>query len=67
MRRTICTSITTLITILLLYIIGVTAVKEFALPLIIGITCGTFTSIFVATPFRGAWKDAEAEAKAVRK
>ena len=67
MGRTICTSITTLITILLLFIIGVTAVKEFALPLIIGITCGTFTSIFVATPFWGAWKDAEAEAKAVRK
>ena len=67
MGRTLCTSITTLITILLLFIIGVTAVKEFALPLIIGITCGTFTSIFVATPFWGAWKDAEAEAKAVRK
>lgn len=67
MGRTICTSITTLVTILLLYIIGVTAVKEFALPLIIGIACGTFTSIFVATPFWGAWKDAEIEAKNVRK
>ena len=64
MGRTICTSITTLITILLLYFIGVTAVKEFAFPLIIGILCGTFTSIFVATPFWGAWKDAEYEAKA---
>ena len=67
MGRTICTSITTLITIILLYFIGVTAVKEFALPLIIGIACGTFTSIFVATPFWGAWKDAEYEAKAIRK
>lgn len=64
MGRTICTSITTLITIVLLYFIGVTAVKEFAFPLIIGILCGTFTSIFVATPFWGAWKDAEYEAKA---
>ena len=67
MGRTLATSITTLITIILLYFIGVTAVKEFALPLIIGILCGTFTSIFVATPFWGAWKDAEAEAKALRK
>lgn len=67
MGRTICTSITTLVTILLLYFIGVTAVKEFAFPLIIGITCGTFTSIFVATPFWAAWKDAEYEAKAQRK
>ncbi|MDY3928002.1 MAG: protein translocase subunit SecF [Clostridia bacterium] len=65
--RTICTSITTLVTILLLFIIGVSAVKEFALPLLIGITCGTFTSMFVATPFWGAWKDAEAEAKAAAK
>ncbi len=64
MGRTICTSITTLITIVLLYFIGVTAVKEFAFPLIIGILCGTFTSIFVATPFWGAWKDAEYSAKA---
>ena len=47
-----------------MYFIGVTAVKEFAFPLIIGILCGTFTSIFVATPFWGAWKDAEYEAKA---
>lgn len=67
MGRTICTSITTLVTIILLYFIGVTAVKEFAFPLIIGIACGTFTSIFVATPFWAAWKDAEAEAKAIRK
>ncbi len=67
MGRTLCTSITTLVTIILLYFIGVTAVKEFAFPLIIGITCGTFTSIFVAATFWGAWKDAEAEAKAIRK
>jgi len=65
--RTICTSVTTLVTIILLYFIGVTAVKEFAFPLIIGIACGTFTSIFVATPFWGAWKDAEAEAKALKR
>lgn len=67
MGRTICTSVTTLITIVLLYIIGVTAVKEFALPLIIGVAIGTFTSIFVATPFWAAWKDADAQAKALRK
>lgn len=64
MGRTLGTTITTLITIILLYVIGVTAVKEFALPLIIGITCGTFTSIFVATPFWAAWKDTEYSAKA---
>ena len=67
MGRTINTSVTTLVTIVLLYFIGVSAVKEFAFPLIIGILCGTFTSIFVAIPFWGAWKDAAYEAKKARK
>ena len=70
MGRTISTSVTTLITITILfvagYVYGVTALREFALPLIIGVACGTFTSIFVAVPFWGAWKDAELEAKKTR-
>lgn len=67
MGRTLGTSLTTLVTIALLYFIGVSAVKEFAFPLIIGVLCGTFTSIFVAVPFWGAWKDAAYEAKKARK
>lgn len=63
MGRTINTTITTLITIVLLYIIGVTAVKEFAFPLIVGIVAGAYNSIFIASPFWASWKDAELEAK----
>lgn len=63
MGRTINSTITTLITIVLLYFIGVTAIKEFALPLIIGILAGAYTSILVAAPFWGAWKEAEKNAK----
>ena len=63
MGRTINTTITTLITIVLLYIIGVTAVKEFAFPLIVGIIAGAYNSIFIASPFWASWKDAELEAK----
>lgn len=42
--RTINTSLTTLITIVALYILGVSAIKEFALPIIIGILSGLYSS-----------------------
>ncbi len=61
--RTINSTITTLITIVLLYILGVSAIREFALPLIIGIFIGAYTSIFIASTFWSAWKESEAKAK----
>ena len=64
MGRTINSTVTTLITIVLIYILGVSTIKEFALPLIIGILAGAYTSIFVASTFWAAWKEAEAESKA---
>ncbi|MGL4344196.1 MAG: protein translocase subunit SecF [Cellulosilyticaceae bacterium] len=48
--RSIYTSLTTLIMVGLLFIIGVGAVKAFAFPLVIGIATGTYSSIFVASP-----------------
>lgn len=48
--RSINTSLTTLIMVVLLYVLGVDAVKEFAFPLIIGISAGTYSSIFIASP-----------------
>lgn len=48
--RSINTSLTTLISIIALYIIGVESIKDFTLPLIAGITAGTFSSIFIASP-----------------
>ena len=33
----------------MLLILGVTSVKEFALPLLIGVICGTYSSICIAT------------------
>lgn len=64
--RTINSTITTLITIVLLYVIGVAAIKEFALPLIIGILIGAYTSIFVAGPFWAVWKQSKKDAKAAK-
>ncbi len=48
--RTINTSATTLITILAVYIFGVQSIKEFALPIIVGLISGTYSSIFIASP-----------------
>lgn len=48
--RSINTSLTTLLTIVALYIFGVEQIREFALPLIAGILSGTYSSIFIASP-----------------
>ena len=48
LSRSIFTSLTTFVMVLLLYILGVTSVKEFALPLMIGIAVGTYSSVCLA-------------------
>ncbi len=42
--RTINTTLTTLVTILCLYILGVASIKEFALPIIVGILAGVYSA-----------------------
>lgn len=63
LTRSINTTITTLLTIVLVYILGVTSIKAFALPIIIGIVIGTYSSIFVTGPIWAIWKDAGVSAK----
>ncbi len=68
--RSLNTSITTLFTITALYIFGVQSIKEFALPLIVGILSGTYSSIFIASPLWVALHNLERkmkEKKAIRK
>nr|WP_162990616.1 protein translocase subunit SecD [Maliibacterium massiliense] len=48
LTRTINTSLTTLVMILGLYILGVDSIKEFSLPIIVGLVAGTYSSMFVA-------------------
>lgn len=48
LSRSICTTITTLASIVILAIIGVPSIREFALPVIFGLLAGTFSSIFLA-------------------
>lgn len=48
MSRSIFTSLTTFIMVAVLYILGVTSIRDFALPLMVGIVCGTYSSICLA-------------------
>jgi SecD/SecF fusion protein len=48
--RSINTSLTTFTMVLVLYIVGVASIEEFALPLMVGIISGTYSSIFIASP-----------------
>ena len=50
MRRSLNTYFTTLIAIVALLIFGVDSIRQFVLPLIVGISCGTYSSIFIASP-----------------
>lgn len=49
LSRSISTSITTAIMVLMLLILGVSSIREFALPLLAGVVAGTYSSIFIAT------------------
>lgn len=48
--RSINTSLTTLISLAVLYAVGPEATRDFALALLIGITAGTYSSIFIGSP-----------------
>lgn len=50
LARSINTVMTVLICVGALYVLGVPAIKEFALPLFIGIASGCYSSIFIASP-----------------
>jgi len=63
MTRSINTSLTTLITIVAVYIF-VPSIREFSLPLIVGIACGAYSSIFIASPLWVIIKNAKQKKKA---
>ncbi|MCL2052630.1 MAG: protein translocase subunit SecD [Lachnospiraceae bacterium] len=51
LSRSVFTSITTFVMVAVLYYFGVSSIKEFALPLMVGIVCGTYSSICIAGTF----------------
>lgn len=50
MGRTMNTTLTTLFTVGMIFIFGVTSLRDFTLPLIIGILSGAYSSIFISAP-----------------
>lgn len=51
LTRSINTSLTTFIMVFVLYILGVSSIREFALPIMVGIVCGTYSSVCLASAF----------------
>ena len=45
MSRSVFTSLTTFVMVAVLYILGVTSIRDFALPLMVGIVCGGYSSV----------------------
>lgn len=68
LTRSIYTSLTTFIMVAVLYVLGVSSIKEFALPLMAGIICGAYSSVCITgalwyvMKMRGAAKQAAVSA-----
>lgn len=64
-RRTIMTSVTTLAAILVVYIVAsvfnIASVKGFALPMMIGVVSGCYSSICIAGPLWVMWQNRKAK------
>lgn len=50
LSRSINTSLTTFIMVFALAVLGVNSVRQFAIPLIVGIICGCYSSVCIASP-----------------
>ena len=47
LTRSVYTSLTTFVMVAILFIMGVSSIKEFALPLMVGIICGAYSSVCI--------------------
>jgi preprotein translocase subunit SecF len=56
LSRTILTSLTTLMVLVTLFILGGGIIHDFAFAMIIGVAIGTYSSIYVASPILLAWQ-----------
>jgi SecD/SecF fusion protein len=60
-RRSLATTLITLLPVVSLYIFGGATLKDFAFALIVGITSGAYSSIFIAAPALAILKEREPE------
>jgi preprotein translocase subunit SecF len=57
LSRTVMTSGITLLAVIALYLFGGSVIRNFAFAMLIGITIGTYSSIFVASPVIIFWEN----------
>jgi preprotein translocase subunit SecF len=55
--RTIITTLTTMLAVIFLFIFAKGSMKDFALALLVGMTSGVYTTLFIATGFVNFWED----------
>lgn len=67
LTRSINTTITTFIMVLMLAILGVESVRDFAIPLLAGFICGGYSSVCIAGTLWFAIKKAQGKVKAAKK
>jgi SecD/SecF fusion protein len=60
-RRSLATTFITLLPVISLLIFGGATLKDFAFALLVGITSGAYSSIFIAAPLLTIWKEREPE------
>ena len=64
-KRTIMTSVTTIVAILTVFIVAsvfnISSVKGFALPMLIGVISGCYSSICIAGPLWVIWQNRKAK------
>ncbi len=67
LNRSINTVVTSLIAITTVYIFskvnGINSMEQFSFPLIVGITAGCYSSIFIASPLYVMWKESQKKKK----
>jgi len=56
LSRTVLTSITTLVVVFALFVLGGGIIHDFAFAMIIGVIIGTYSSVYVASPILLAWQ-----------
>ena len=56
LSRTILTSLTTLVVVIALFVLGGGIIHDFSFALLVGVLIGTYSSIYVASPILLAWQ-----------
>lgn len=66
MRRSVFTTATTMVTVIFLAILGSASIREFCVPIILGLMAGLYSSVFLATPMWAAFTRSWDKMKAKR-